>query len=250
MLCVALPSLGVSALAARHRRHQKTRRQARTAAAAAQDPSPACERSDKAAQQPQLPRRTALAAAFAVAATEWLVAGTAHAANEAVTSGLNKYVKRKKLERLDTYIAPLLEAKGQLVRVGRVMLQDAGEARQLLRSGVFAGLRDNVRSLGEYASQRAGDDSGRELVRGFFKELEGFDSELRKAQREGAGVEEARKRLDGTVAALERLLDTVPPEAMSQAQQVIAAIRELDDEAESEALKVDAGEASKLDKLL
>jgi hypothetical protein len=37
---------------------------------------------------------------------------------------------------------------------------------------------------------------------------------------------------------------------MSQAQQVIAAIRELDDEAESEALKVDAGEASKLDKLL
>jgi hypothetical protein len=174
-------------------------------------------------------------------------------------------VKRKKLERLDTYIAPLLEAKGQLVRVGRVMrecaaaaaaisslqfpafssllwdagsdataavvalpllvllcscrapsahatpqlplpsaVQDAGEARQLLRSGVFAGLRDNVRSLGEYASQRAGDDSGRELVRGFFKELEGFDSELRKAQREGAGVEEARKRLDGTVAALER----------------------------------------------
>ena len=35
--------------------------------------------------------------------------------------------------------------QGQLVRVGRVMLQDAAAARQLLRSGPFAGLRDNVR---------------------------------------------------------------------------------------------------------
>lgn len=41
--------------------------------------------------------------------------------NDAVKAGLSRYVKKKKLERIDTYIAPLLEAKGQLVRVGRVM---------------------------------------------------------------------------------------------------------------------------------
>jgi hypothetical protein len=41
--------------------------------------------------------------------------------NDAIKAGLSRYVKKKKLERIDTYIAPLLEAKGQLVRVGRVM---------------------------------------------------------------------------------------------------------------------------------
>ena len=134
---------------------------------------------------------------------------------------------------------PLLEARGQLVRVGRVMrewcaatcvlpapptirrlpadriaapcsadarwslagseqppalprspplhapppaVQDPADARQLLRSGVFKGLRDNVRSLGEYASERAGDDSGRALVKGFFAELEGLDAALRQVR--------------------------------------------------------------------
>lgn len=45
----------------------------------------------------------------------------AWAENSAVTSGLSKYVKRKKLDRIDTYIPPLLAAKGQLIRIGRVM---------------------------------------------------------------------------------------------------------------------------------
>lgn len=38
------------------------------------------------------------------------------------------------------------------------------------------------RSLGEYASQRAGDSSGTELVRGFFAELEGLDGVLRQVR--------------------------------------------------------------------
>jgi hypothetical protein len=61
---------------------------------------------------------------------------------------------------------------------------DPGAARKLLRSGVFAGLRDNVRSLGEYASERSGTDAGRQLVKGFFSELEAFDAALRQV---GAG---------------------------------------------------------------
>jgi hypothetical protein len=44
-----------------------------------------------------------------------------HAANEAVTAGLSKYIKQKKLDGIDTYVPPLLNAKDQLVRVGRVM---------------------------------------------------------------------------------------------------------------------------------
>lgn len=39
-----------------------------------------------------------------------------------------------------------------------------------------------VRSLGEYASERAGNSSGRDLVRGFFVELEGLDGALREVR--------------------------------------------------------------------
>ena len=46
--------------------------------------------------------------------------------NDAVKAGLNRYVKKKKLERLDTYVPPLLEARGQLIRVGRVMREWKG----------------------------------------------------------------------------------------------------------------------------
>lgn len=54
-----------------------------------------------------------------------------------------------------------------------------------LPAGCLRRLRDNVRSLGEYASQRAGDESGRTLVRGFFAALEAFDGALRQVSEVG-----------------------------------------------------------------
>lgn len=196
-----------------------------------------------------LPRRAALAAALAGAAAPWLLTGAALAENEAVKAGLNRYVKKKKLERLDTYVPPLLEARGQLIRVGRVMLQDPEAARKLLRSGAFAGMRDNVRSLGEYASQRAGNSSGTELVKGFFTELEGLDNALREAIRGDSGLPaDAPKRIDLVIAALDRLLDSVPPKDLAQALRVVESIRALDEEAA--AAEAAGADAALLDKLL
>lgn len=43
------------------------------------------------------------------------------AENEAITKGLSKYVKKKKLDDIDTYVPPLLRAREQMIRVGRVM---------------------------------------------------------------------------------------------------------------------------------
>ena len=43
------------------------------------------------------------------------------AENTAVTASLGRYVKRKKLDRIDSYVAPLLTAREQLIRIGRVM---------------------------------------------------------------------------------------------------------------------------------
>lgn len=55
----------------------------------------------------------------------------------------NRYVKKKKLERLDTYVPPLLEARGQLIRVGRVMREWLLPAALLGRTRCLGGVRGN-----------------------------------------------------------------------------------------------------------
>ena len=78
--------------------------------------------------------------------------------------------------------APTLQSARQRAVPGRVRLKCCRHVQQpslpclLLQ---LRRLRDNVRSLGEYASERAGDESGRALVRGFFGALEAFDGALR-----------------------------------------------------------------------
>lgn len=51
-------------------------------------------------------------------------AGLASAANEDVKAGLAKYMKRKRLDSIDTYIPPLLEARDQLIRIERIMSEE------------------------------------------------------------------------------------------------------------------------------
>jgi hypothetical protein len=154
------------------------------------------------------------------------------AANDAVQAGLSKYVKKKKLDRIDTYLAPLIEAKGQLIRVGRVMLQEPGEARKLLRSGIFAGLRDDVRAVGEYASQKEGENAatGTALVSGFFKPLEQLDYLLNRDAKQGkpGDGEEERKALEETIVGLEALLYSAPDSVLKRAQSVVDSFKESD----------------------
>lgn len=65
--------------------------------------------------------------------------------------GLSRYIKRKNLDPLETYVPLVLEARGQLDASGALLAKDKDAARSLLRSGAFSGLRDNIRALGEYA---------------------------------------------------------------------------------------------------
>ena len=85
-------------------------------------------------------------------------------------------------------------------------MQGPKDARDLLRSGAFAGLRDSVRSLGLYATERgAGKEAGAKLVNDFFAELEGLDFELFQAARAGEPAgDAAKKRLEDAIAALDR----------------------------------------------
>lgn len=134
------------------------------------------------------------------------------------------YVKKKKLDRIETYVAPLIEARGQLIRVGRVMLQDAAAARELLRTGIFSGIRDDVRAVGEYSANREGNSKavGIALISGFFQPLEKLDSLLGRSVREKIplDVDEAKRELEKTVAGLDALLSSIPPELLERAQAV------------------------------
>lgn len=175
------------------------------------------------------------------------------AENPAVTRGLNAYVKKKKLDTIDSYLPPLFLAKEQLIRVIRIA-QDPADARQQLRSGSFSGLRENIRSVGEYVSREKGDEKlGKRLVGEFFSELEAADFALLSASRSeddarAAQVQEARTRLEGTIKALDGLLGELPKDVVERSRSIADVVNSLDAEAAMDA--VDSGEVGRLEKLL
>jgi hypothetical protein len=160
-----------------------------------------------------------------------LAAPVSAAENAAVTSSLGRYVKRKKLDRIDSYVAPLLTAREQLVRIGRVMVASPKDARQLLRSGSFSGLRASVRAIGDYQAERgAGKEAGTAVVAAFFSALEKLDYELLSAERATEETkpdkEVARQKLDATIAALDKLIESVPEDALKRAKEIVSSLGE------------------------
>ena len=196
-------------------------------------------------------RRGSLAVVSLAANVLWCTPARA-AENEAVKRGLSQYVKKKKLDRIDSYLPPLFLAKEQLIRVNRIV-ESPGDARQQLRSGSFSGLRENIRSVGEYVSREKGDEKlGKRLVGEFFGELEKADYALLSASRsedekKREQVEEARARLEGTIKALDALIGELPADVVDKSRSIADAVNLLDAEAGAE---VDAGEAARLGRIL
>lgn len=252
-----------------------------------------------------------------------------------VAQGLDRYVKKKKLDPLDTYVPLVLEARDVLAELDTVMgepcntihasalvcntcaqhaqqvqpstavccrhvtldcctcdmamlaasqevalahrcqasrhchparcclpaVKEPSAARQLLRSGPFRGMRDNIRALGQYAALPAAEggaglsesDAG-QLVSGFFQALEGYDLLLYNAVREykqqeqkaaknsssdedaeasaaaavdpavGLDKAAAAEKLQLTVQKLDQLIATVPADVLAKSQQVLAKV--------------------------
>jgi hypothetical protein len=173
--------------------------------------------------------------------------------NSAVTAGLQRYVRKKKLDAIDSYLAPLLNARDQLVRIGRVMMKDPAGARKQLRSGAFAGVRDSVRAMGEFAAREQGQEAGAALVSGFLGGLEALDQQLLLAARgDVAAGEAAQAKLAACSAAPEALLAAAPEEAMAQARRVVeGAQRGVDAEGgEGSGAAADPAELARLQQLL
>ena len=89
---------------------------------------------------------------------------------------MEKYLKKKRLEPLASYVPAVLVAQSQLLDVPSAAEQFGLEAaRALLREGAFVGLRDNVRAIGDYAAAPLGKDASKARVQAFFKAIEDLD---------------------------------------------------------------------------
>ena len=133
-------------------------------------------------------------------------------------------------------------------------MADPKDARKLLRSGSFSGLRASVWAIGEYTAERgAGKAAGTEVVTSFFKELEGLDYALLTAERaedatEGTAL--AREKLETTIAALDKLIANVPEDALNNARRVVSSLREAEElEGKFSGEALDTAEIQRLQKL-
>lgn len=141
--------------------------------------------------------------------------------------GLSRYIKKKKLDPIDTYLPTVLQARKQLLKAGTVMKQNATDARTLLRKGSFSGLRDTVKALGEFATeagmpqQKAG-----QLVNNFLSSLQKLDNTLISSLRSKTPVPDAAdKEVEQAVQDLDRLLATAPAQEIEKAQKLLDEVK-------------------------
>jgi hypothetical protein len=92
---------------------------------------------------------------------------------------MDRYVKTRRLDPLESYVPSILLAQSQLRDIPDAV-REAGVdvARVILRSGSFDGLRDNIRAVGEYASVRIGKSTAQTRVKAVFAAIEAIDSLL------------------------------------------------------------------------
>jgi len=156
--------------------------------------------------------------------------------------GMSKYIKKRRLDPLDTYVPLVIEAREQLVTAEKTQVSDPEFTRSLLRGGAFVGMRENVRVLGEYAVINGKAEQAAPLVNGFFRAVEDYDLVLALSVREKKDVngEEASTKLKEAVKALDALLATVPTLDYERAQRVLAVARAKQRAAEQELAAAEA----------
>ncbi|KAL6648705.1 hypothetical protein ACP70R_012929 [Stipagrostis hirtigluma subsp. patula] len=157
----------------------------------------------------------------------WLAAtvGRADAANP-----LDKYVKRKKLEPLETYVPAVLLTRDQFMDLDKSLefvKPKYDESRSLLRSGPASSLRINIRAVAQYASGNGQGKVASDAVDECLQALEDLDSLLLRASRNdpSASVETMRSKISIALAALDNLLQTVPSAVLDKGKAIADAYR-------------------------
>ncbi|KAL3685832.1 hypothetical protein R1sor_003854 [Riccia sorocarpa] len=148
-----------------------------------------------------------------------------------VPAALGKYIKRKKLDPLETYVPTILLAQSQFQEVdGQLDGEPAklADARSLLRYGPAASLRTDIRAVAQYAAESGNEGGASAAVDRCLSALEDLDGLLLQASRrsQGAPVEKMRQRVSTVVTALDSLLATVPAAILEKGKAIAKAYKE------------------------
>ncbi|XP_073124095.1 uncharacterized protein [Henckelia pumila] len=146
--------------------------------------------------------------------------------NDAVgVSILDKYVKKKKLDPLETYIPAVLLTGLQMKELGDEHSLDVdqpkfADCRSLLRSGPASSFRVNIRAVAEYASDAGNGKSAFSAVDQCLRALEELDSLLLQASRNQskAPIESMKSKIVAALDAMDSLLKFVPLEVLDKAK--------------------------------
>ncbi|XP_027080025.1 uncharacterized protein LOC113779049 [Coffea eugenioides] len=153
----------------------------------------------------------------------------------------DKYLKRKKLDPLESYVPAVILTELQIKDLGKSLDFDQprfDDCRILLRSGPAASLRINIRAVAQYATDDGDNKSAFDNVDECLRALEELDSLLLHASRNdpGASIQSMKGKIDTAVDALDSLLKTVPSDVLEKGKAIADAYRDSEDDAAAEAL--------------
>ncbi|GAQ79343.1 hypothetical protein KFL_000280480 [Klebsormidium nitens] len=146
--------------------------------------------------------------------------------NGLLNGALSRYIKRKKLEPLDSYLSQILLSDAQLQKLGDSIAGDAPDypaLRQRLRSGAFASFRTDLRAITQYSSEDGWGANVGIVADSSLMSLENLDARLLDASRTSAEKVD-KVALERSVADfrsdLSKLVESVPAKDLAQAQKI------------------------------
>lgn len=144
------------------------------------------------------------------------------------TGGFSKYIKRKKLDPLETYVPSVILTQSQLQEVGAKLAEaepNLLDARGLLRSGPASSLRSDIKAVAQYASEAGSGEAANAAVGRCLSALEDLDSMLFNGSRSNDKPKTPllQKKLTAAISALDSLLETVPSPVLEKSREVAAA---------------------------
>ncbi|KAI5669613.1 hypothetical protein M9H77_19466 [Catharanthus roseus] len=137
----------------------------------------------------------------------------------------DKYVKRKKLDPLETYVPAVILTELQIKELGKSLEVEQpkfADCRNLLRSGPAGSLRVNIRAVAQYALDDSNNKSAFTNVDQCLRSLEELDSLLLHASRNepDASIKSMKAEIETALEALDSLLKTVPSDILEKGKAI------------------------------
>lgn len=149
----------------------------------------------------------------------------------AIAGGIfDRYVKRKKLEPLETYVPAVILTQLQIKDIEKSLESDQAQYttyRSILRSGPAASFRSNVRAVAQYASDAGKGKTAFDDVERCLRAVDELDSLLLRASRNDrdASAKLMKEKISVAMDALDSLLQTVPSDVLDKGKVIAEAYR-------------------------